>query len=81
MASSGVHSMPKRSRERREQQRSEREASVPPVMYTDIARPGRSPPSLCASAAAGGWKAAPPSPPAIRIPRASASDVGGARRN
>ena len=67
MASRGVHSTPNRSAKGAKRSGPNEKPSVPPVMWTDMASPGRVPPSRCASAAAGGWKAAPPRPPAKRI--------------
>ena len=72
MASRGVHSIPNRSAKGANSSGPNEKPSVPPVMCTDMASPGRVPPSRCASAAAGGWKAAPPSPPTNRM---SASHV------
>ncbi len=53
-ARSGVHVSPKRSANGAKISGPNEKPSVPPVMYTDIASPGRSPPSRWARAAAGG---------------------------
>lgn len=80
MASSGVHSRPKYCANGANTSGPNEKPSVPPVMYTDIASPRRSPPSRWASAAAGGWNAAAPRPPAIRIAASAAFVVASPTR-
>jgi len=65
--STGVHTIPASATNGAKTSGPRAKPIDPPVMWTDIARPRRKPPTLCTRAAAGGWKAAPPRPPTIRI--------------